>query len=78
MIYDFNILLKFHPGMTGTVAAWKTFQIKTQVRIVSSATPERGRRQIPSNNENINNVLFFGGLLNCLFKVYVFMVCRTR
>jgi hypothetical protein len=20
----------------------------------------------------------FGGLLNCLFKVYVFMVCRTR
>lgn len=60
--------------MTGTVRE-KLFKLNTSASEFTNPR-ERGRRQ-SSNNENINNV-FFGGLLNCLFKVYVFMVCRTR
>lgn len=85
MIYGFNILIlnfreaisKWQDRVFRIHGKGKTFQIKCLSPRTSKQAPRVSSATLESSNRVITGIINNARLLNCLFKVYVFMVCRT-
>lgn len=61
-----------HPRQKG-----KLFKLNVCRRVQAKQAPRVSSATLESGNRVITGIINNARLLNCLFKVYVFMVCRT-